>query len=373
MGRPAPVKARVVVVQDALMQYRVPFFEQLRARLADDQIELRLLYGRRRETGAEDERSLDWAEELRVVRHRVWRGRVATWQPVLRRAWGADLVIVEHAAKHLVNLPFLGGQMTRTGPRLAFWGHGANLQATSRKSRVERAKLWAARYAHWWFAYTPGSADRVAAIGFPVSRITVVNNTIEVAALAEQPERYPLTCVYVGALYPHKRIEFLLRAGAHLAELVPGFRLVVLGSGVDRPLVEAAAPGSSWLDYRGATFDEEKAGVLASSSLLLMPGLVGLAIVDAFAFACPMVTTDQPFHSPEVEYLRDGDNGVMLPESTTPEQYAESVAALLRDTELMDRLREGCARSAAELSMGTMVERFADGVREALAAPARGR
>jgi glycosyltransferase involved in cell wall biosynthesis len=369
------VKSQVVVVQDALMQYRVPFFEQLRIRLADDEIELRLLYGRRRasEAASDDERSLDWAEELRVIRRRVWGGRVATWQPVLRRAWGADLVIVEHAAKHLVNLPFLGGQITRTGPRLAFWGHGANLQARRRESRVERAKLWAARHAHWWFAYTAGSADRVAAIGFPVSRITVVNNTVEVTALAEPPERHPLTCVYVGALYSHKRIDFLLRAGAHLAELVPGFRLVVLGSGVDRPLVEAAVPGSSWLDYRGATFDDEKAAVLASSSLLLMPGLVGLAIVDAFAYACPLVTTDQPFHSPEVEYLREGDNGVMLPESTTPEQYAESVAALLENDVLMARLRDGCARAAAELSMDAMVDRFAEGVREALAAPVRGR
>ena len=355
------------------MHYRVPFFEQLRARLDDQRIELRLLHGPPRSGigSTEDQATLDWAEEVRVVRWPLMKGRAATWQSVLRQTWGADLVIVEHAAKHLANLPLLWGEMTHTGPRLAFWGHGANLQARRRESRVERTKWWAARRAHWWFAYTQGSADRVAASGFPGSRITVVNNTVEVMALAEPPAREPHTCVYVGALYAHKRIDFLLEAGAHLAAMVPEFRLVVLGTGPDRPLVEAALQGSPWLDYRGATFADDKAAVLAKASLMLMPGLVGLAIVDGFVYGCPLVTTDQPFHSPEVEYLRDQINGVRLPETSTPEQYAIAVAALLDDPTRLATLREGCARSASELSMSAMVERFADGVLQALALSAR--
>jgi L-malate glycosyltransferase len=367
--------AQVTIVQDVLMQYRVPFFEQLRPRLQEEDVKLRLLYGRRKSAAptADDERTLDWAEELRVKRVTLPKARVATWQPVLRQTWGADLVIVEHAAKHLVTLPLLGGQITRAGPRLAFWGHGANLQAIRRDSRVERAKWWAARKAHWWFAYTQGSADRIERIGFPVARITVVNNTVESTPPTSPPTaREPLTCVYVGALYSEKRISFLLDAGRALAELVPGFRLVVLGSGADRPLVEAAVPGAEWLDYRGATFDDDKAAVLAGSSLMLMPGLVGLAIVDAFVYGCPLVTTEQPFHSPEVEYLHDGDNGVMLARESTPLEYAEAVAALLEDSDRLAALRDGCARSAAELTMSAMVDRFARGVLAALAQP-RGR
>ena len=238
---------------------------------------------------------------------------------------------------------------------------------------TEPAKRWASRRAHWWFAYTEGSADRVAAHGFPRDRITVVNNTVEVHDLPDPPARDGSTCVYVGALYGLKRIDFLLEAGRHLADLVPGFRLVVLGSGVDRVLVEDAARTSPWLDYRGPTFDDDKARSLASSALTLMPGLVGLAIVDAFAYRCPLVTTDQPFHSPEVQYLHDGINGVMLPRHTTPAEYAEAVARLLADPDRLERLREGCARSAEELSMSAMVKRFADGIRLALdAAPRAG-
>ena len=135
--------------------------------------------------------------------------------------------------------------------------------------------------------------------------------------------------------------------------------------------MEEAARAEPWLDFRGPTFDDEKALALASSSLTLMPGVVGLAIVDTFAYGCPIVTTDHPFHSPEIEYLRDGVNGVMLPRDTTPTQYADAVAGLLQAPQRRGRLRDAGTHSATELTMAHMVQRFADGIRLALAAPTR--
>lgn len=362
----------VTIVQRILPQYRLPLFDQLRADLATDDIRLRLLHGRSDDGAGTkgDERRLDWAEQVSNHVVRLPRGRSVTWQSVARATRESDLVVIEHAAQNLGVWPLI---LSRRGhaSRVALWGHGANLQGGRVTALTEPAKRWASRQADWWFAYTEGSADRVASHGFPRDRITVVNNTVEVHGLSEPPARDRFTCVYVGALYDLKRIGFLLDAGRHLADLVPGFRLQVLGSGVDRGLVEEAARTAPWLDYRGPTFGDDKAQSLATSALTLMPGLVGLAIVDAFAYGCPLVTTDQPFHSPEVQYLRDGVNGVMLPRDTTPPEYAEAVARLLAAPERLARLREGCARSAEELSMSAMVRRFAEGIRLALAAPPR--
>ena len=36
------------------------------------------------------------------------------------------------------------------------------------------------------------------------------------------------------------------------------------------------------------------------SKLLLMPGLVGLSVMDSFVGTCPLVTTDVAVHSPEI-------------------------------------------------------------------------
>ena len=42
---------------------------------------------------------------------------------------------------------------------------------------------------------------------------------------------------------------------------------------------------------------------LSRANLMLIPGLVGLAVVDSFAAQCPVVTTDFRGHSPEFEYI----------------------------------------------------------------------
>jgi glycosyltransferase involved in cell wall biosynthesis len=276
-------------------------------------------------------------------------------------------VVVEQANRQLVNYRLLFRSAVRRRPRVVFWGHGGNLQTSGFAEALgERFKRVVSRRAHWWLAYTQGSADRVAALGFPRERVTVVQNAVDVAPPADAPERVPGRCVYVGSLYSHKRIGFLLDAARRTAELRDDFRLVVIGDGEDRPLVEERAVREPWLDVRGPVFGDETARVLASAQLLLMPGLVGLAIVDSFATGCPLVTVELPFHSPEVEYLQDGVNGVQLPAGTTAAEYGEHVARLLGDPAALEQLREGCAVAAATYTVSAMVDRYAAGLLAAL-------
>jgi glycosyltransferase involved in cell wall biosynthesis len=300
---------------------------------------------------------------------RVLPGRTPlVWLPLPRSVVrGVDLVVVEQANRQLVNYRLLLRSALRRRPRVVFWGHGGNLQASGRLAALgERFKRAISRRAHWWLAYTEGSADRVAALGFPRERVTVVQNAVGIAVPADPPERVPGRCVYVGSLYSHKRIGFLLDAARRAAELRDDFRLVVIGDGEDRPLVEQRATAEPWLEVRGPVFGDETARVLASAQLLLMPGLVGLAIVDSFATGCPLVTVDLPSHSPEVEYLEDGVNGVLLPAGTSAVQYGEHVAGLLGDPAALQRLRDGCAVSAATYTVDAMVERYAEGLLAAL-------
>jgi glycosyltransferase involved in cell wall biosynthesis len=188
-------------------------------------------------------------------------------------------------------------------------------------SRVgEAAKRGYSRVPHWWFAYTEGTAGRVAGLGFPRHRITVVQNAVDTASFqrwydAETPEEAARaraglgltgrsTCVYIGSLPPNKRLGFLLEAAEVIAEAVPDFELVVVGSGPE--MVRRAADRLPWLHHVGARFGQEKAALARKSQLLLMPGAVGLGILDSFSFQLPMLTTAEALHGPEIEYLRDG-------------------------------------------------------------------
>ena len=106
---------------------------------------------------------------------------------------------------------------------------------------------------------------------------------------------------------------------------------------------------------------------------MLLPGVVGLSVLDAFAMEVPLVTIELSGHGPEIDYLRDGENGLKLPAGTGPQGYAEAVAALLSDGARYERLKEGCRSAAQVYTLEAMVGRFADGVLEALRSSPRTR
>jgi glycosyltransferase involved in cell wall biosynthesis len=109
------------------------------------------------------------------------------------------------------------------------------------------------------------------------------------------------------------------------------------------------------------------------AKLTLMPGLVGLGVLDSFALRVPLVTTDVPYHSPEIEYLKDGVNGLIMPDRCDPSEYAAAVVGTLRDAKLRERLRRGCKESSALYTIEAMADNFADGVCRALCrTPANG-
>lgn len=381
LARPAD---RVVFVEERLTAYRVPFFDRLRDALAADGLRLEVVYGApsRDEATRADTGELQWGSQVRNRAVRLGSAR-AVWQPIVAATRTADLVIVNQASRLLANYLLLGRQRLG-GAKIALFGHGANLQAgTERLGRLgEAAKRRYSRLPHWWFAYTDGSADRVRQLGYPVERITVVQNALDTSALAgwyasATPEesrqaraelgvRGALTCLYLGSLYAHKRLEFLVTAGRMIAAQLPDFELVVVGSGPDEDLVRRAASELSWLHHVPARFGRQNALLARDAQLILMPGAVGLVALDAFALQLPLVTTTEAAHGPEAEYLRDEINAILVAAGDDPWTYARTVIDVLTDPGRVGYLKKGCAESADIYTLDEMVRRFAAGIGEAL-------
>jgi glycosyltransferase involved in cell wall biosynthesis len=372
----------VTVVYRWLPFYRIPFYEAFCAELDRRGITLRLIYGQptAEEATKQDTGSISWAHpiESRVI---AVGGRSLLWQPCASLMRGSDLVIVEQASRLLLNYVLLAKQRMG-GPKVAFWGHGRNFQQYGASRLGEAVKRLVSRWPHWWFAYTEGSAEIVRSLPFPADRITVVQNAIDTTALRKRRasvddellgalrRRWDIgsenVAIYSGGLYAEKRVRFLLQAAHALRRRVPDFELIVLGAGPDQQLIEAAASEHPWIHYPGPCFGSEKAAYFSLSQVMLMPGLVGLAVVDSFALEVPLVTVDLPYHSPEIEYLRHGENGLKLPEETDPEGYAAVVADLFSDSVRLERLRTGCRSAANVYTLEAMVGRFTDGVVQAL-------
>ena len=370
--------SRVVYTFPISHRFRAPFHHLLRARLARDGIAYDYVCAASENLGKGDTVSIEWAILTPLIHLKI-AGRNLLWHKVGAAIRDADLVILQQQNNLLANYLV---QITRrlTGRRVAFFGHGRNFQAANPNSLGERWKRFWATKVHWWFAYTEETARLLESYGFPRARITVFNNAIDTTAIAREraaldPARLAAlradlvqgsdnVGVYVGGIYAEKRIAFLLASARAIRAKVPDFHLLVIGAGPDAGLLEAAP--EDWVHYIGPRFGMEKTELVALAKVWLMPGLVGLAVLDSFAYETPMVTCALPYHSPEFAYLENGVNGVVVKDAESVKAYAQAVVVLLGDERWRLRLVAGAAQARARYSVEAMAERFAEGVKAAL-------
>lgn len=370
-------RPKVLIVERQLLEYRLAFYENLRHILNRDGIDLQLLIGdgTPAEAQKKNQVSLDWA--LRIPTHYLF-GTSLCWQPFGQHAKNADLVIVMHENKILYNLWLMSFGRPK---RLAFWGHGRNMQSDNPNGLKERFKRWTINKVDWWFAYTKSSAALVAEAGFPSQCTTVVDNAVDTQKLAKlcrevspadyQNKRKELqlgngpVALYLGSLYKEKRLDFLLDAACKIRQRIPDFQLLVAGAGPEETQIIDAARQYPWIHYLGPVQERNKAVALVLADVILNPGLVGLGILDSFASGTPMFTTDCGLHSPEISYLSPGQNGVMTADDI--DIYANTVSDTLQQPETLLALRKGALSSAPQYTISNMVHRTQDGIRACLA------
>jgi glycosyltransferase involved in cell wall biosynthesis len=356
--------------------YRVPFYEGLHKALEKEGIELRVAYGPPPtfEDGKQDNVELRGPYAIKV-RSRWLMGERLLLQSILGEVRRADLVIVEQATKNLMNFLLLA--LSALGwRRVAYWGHGYNRRGMH-GSISERLKKRLIDRVDWWFAYTPETARYLHGCGVRAEIITTVYNSIDTKGFRESlgsvkpsalmeakkalgMDESRVIGLYCGALYREKRIGFLLESATMIKQALPEFELLVIGGGPEKDAVMQASRMEPWVHCLGPKFGHEKALYFLMAHVFLNPGLVGLAILDCFTAGLPMITTDVPFHSPEIDYLEDGVNGLMIPHD--PERYAEEVIRILIDEARLAAMRKEALESGKKYSIESMVQYFKDGI-----------
>ncbi|OHD76114.1 MAG: hypothetical protein A2V99_03540 [Spirochaetes bacterium RBG_16_67_19] len=297
-------------------------------------------------------------------------------QPVLRRVLTADLVIVEQANKHLINYLLLLLSRLRL-KKVAYWGHGWHRQQRNPNSLSAMAKKRLIKHPDWWFAYTSSAAEYLRSQGVEAGIITVAQNSLDLAAFQEAlasvgdeelehlrtdlgMDEQCLVGLFCGRLYRGKRIPFLLQVAVEIRRLLPWFHLVIIGEGPERELVEDLSKWEKGIHFVGAKVGKQKAAFFRLAQVFLNPGVVGLAILDAFAGGLPFITTDIPHHGPEIDYLENGKNGLKCGPSLSA--FAGTVVEVLTDRSLHARLSAGAKASGQEYSLAAMVRNFKGGI-----------
>ncbi len=372
------VRPKVLIIQRRMTQYRLPLLNLMRNKLSVAGVELIVVYGDPLpgEILKADSGDLPWG--IHVPCHYWFNGHLC-WQNAMPLASNASMVVVTQENRLLFNYvrPIL-----KKDRKWAFWGHGRNFQTVFPNSFSERFKRWLSSRVDWWFAYTTLSRATVLKSGFPGERITVLNNAIDTNDLVAdlksvRTETEASTrCEFgigpgpiglsLASLHADKRLDFLIEAAHGIRAQVSDFQLIIVGDGLQRDLVrQAVAEGGGWIHWLGSLSGLEKARVLAMSQLMLNPGMVGLSILDSLVARVPMVTTDYPYHSPEIVYLHSGQNGLMT--SNDVSSFVAGVVRLLEQPAELDMLRTGCRSSAPQYTIEKMADHFCQGILACLA------
>jgi glycosyltransferase involved in cell wall biosynthesis len=376
---------RILIIEAQMKQYRLPFYARLHESLRAEGMQLRVAYSgpAQEELGKRDNCELPREYGLKVKGSWLLKKRML-YQPVLREIHSANLVISDLSNKLVLTHYLL--LLSRMGiKRVAFWGHGENKQASS-SFFLERYRKRTLHWVTWWFAYTAGAAEYVHRQGFPNSRITAVQNSVDTRQIQECLQRFDTNAraalrasleippaapvgIFVGTLQKIKSLPFLLEACLRIREKVDDFHLVVVGGGAEEEQIRQSGAQHAWMHFIGPKFEQEKARLLGIADLFLLPGAVGLAILDAFAAGLPLVTTSVPMHGPELEYFEQHGNGVMT--ACEVEAYADAAVRLFLNPQELRFLQDGARSTGQKYSIEAMAENFRNGIALCLAGEQR--
>jgi glycosyltransferase involved in cell wall biosynthesis len=201
--------------------------------------------------------------------------------------------------------------------------------------------------------------DQVEVVPLPMPRASA--REVRPEAVAALRERYGLTVdtPVVGAItrfYPEKATEVLVEAFAEVARRVPAARLLLVGDGPQRPVLEARARELGLADrIRFAGFQHDPELHVRLFRVTAVPSReegLGMTAIESLAAGVPVVAT-RVGGLPEV--VTHGRSGLLVP----PDDPAALAGALVRVL-AEPGLREQLALGARAESRRFTIDRFVD-------------
>jgi glycosyltransferase involved in cell wall biosynthesis len=248
---------------------------------------------------------------------------------------------------------------------------------------------WLGRWAYRVMILNPGIEEEAVAAGLPKDRLFWMPNPVDTDAFAPLPA--PARCalrqqfgipldarvvLYVGRLAPEKELTSLLNAFAQTVIRIPDAMLVLVGEGPEAQHLAQLVQNGGLRDRVLFTGREPMERVISwlrlADVFALVSSVEGLScsLLEAMAVGLPSVVSAIPANQQLVE---DGVHGLQV-----PVRDEQALAAALSQLLLDDRLRAEMALTSRQLaisnySVDTVMDRYEDLFRAALAASATGK
>jgi glycosyltransferase involved in cell wall biosynthesis len=206
--------------------------------------------------------------------------------------------------------------------------------------------------------------------GVSAGKVHVTPNAVDVEAFGNgsgsaawqqrlNPTNDPLV-IFVGGFYVWHALDLLVESFAKVLEQVPKARLLLVGDGDTRPMVEEV------IERHGIRDSITMAGPVPHCDIPGILALADVAVVSTY-LSTHNVNSHNRFGSPMklfeymaagkaivatdagqiAQVIRHGHNGVLVP-AGDPDQFAQAIVALLKDPVERARLGENARKQAVE-------------------------
>jgi len=169
--------------------------------------------------------------------------------------------------------------------------------------------------------------------------------------------------LFVGRIIGAKKVDVLLRCFRDRDDIA----VVIAGKGLPDELQKQIHAHANYYYLGEIKYDKaEIAKIYQAADVVCIPGNVGLAIVEAFFWGKPVVTLKREHNSPEIWYLKEGENGYIAQDEKDMEL---KISNLLSDRDLYQRFSVRARETAltdAHISM------MYEGFRRAVASVTKG-
>ena len=189
---------------------------------------------------------------------------------------------------------------------------------------------------------------------FPDQRFVTIPNGIDVKFFAPDAEPLPeltggKTMLFVGRFDPRNGVGHAIGAFTILKRTHPDLRLVIVGDGPLRPLVERLVPDALRGDVVFAgRVNRLRPRYLASADVLCSPcslASFGMVVLEGMAAGVPVVASRLPGFA---RVMRDGIDGLMIDDPEDDAGFAAALGTVLSDPVLRDRMGAAGRRRALE-------------------------
>lgn len=347
---------KVVLIQRLFAIYRKPIYD-----LLSKKINFRLLTNTSSEGIAVASASYSYPIKKVVYGKGENKMFLFSFLPVLKFR---PQVIIHEFAIGILSLPIMWFFSKMIRSKFILYSHGYNrkLGFNPKHNFADKYRLWFMNQADAIILY--GEMDRQLLEQYiNHEKIFVAQNTLDTNTLTKMRDSleekgcllvrkdlnwklgYHLT--FIGRLLEDKHPELLIDVLCILKEYspVPIF-IHYIGDGPFIDVIKNKSKNLGLTDsvfFYGAMYDDYKIGeILYASDLMIMPGYLGLSINHAFCFDCPVISFSQkdngPFHSPEVEYVIDGETGYLVNEQSV-EALTKVVYNYLIDVDLQKDMK----------------------------------